>query len=344
VSALEKVLKLAGQGPATTLVEDPAGDLVLAARTAIAELRVCLASSDDDEDGDGKGGDDHSSHGTYKALKKRGMDDAKAKAMCAKADNRVKAARLAEAAEIALAGLAVPGHDWVEVTAGSADLRLTGPAYGDPGHRGRQRYLVDTEPHARLSAAYVALAGPGYTAAQLEQVRGKVRASARSYGIALTVDDEAIAVSTLLGLSVLSTAERKKPGAHTIGDSEDYPIPDKAHLTAAIARYKQGKLAGHSKQEVAAHIRHHAKRLGAEVDLAAGSGLEEAADLVALARKAPMGDGGIIMNHGPFNGTHTHGHFQSNVHDHPHQHFGDNHHDGGPAHRPGSKPGGRAGY
>jgi hypothetical protein len=337
------VLELAGQKAGTTLAEDPAGDLVLAARTAIAELRVCLASSDDDGDDDGKGGSDHSSHATFKALKKRGMDDAKASSLCAKADKKVKAARLAEAAEVALAGLAVPEHDWVEVTAGSADLRLTGPAYGDPGHRGRQRYLVDTEPHARLSAAYVALAGPGYTAAQLDQVQGKVRAAARSYGIALTVDEEDIVVSTLLGLSVLSTAERKKPGAHTIGDSEDYPIPDKAHLTAAIARYKQGKYAGHKPAEIAAHIRGRAKALGVTVDLASGTGLEEAADLVALAKK-PMGDGGVVMNHGPFNGTHTHSHFQSNAHDHPHQHFGDNHHDGGPAHRPGSKPGGRAGW
>lgn len=341
MSALEKVLRLAGSDPATQLVEDPAGDLVLAARTALAELRVCLASSDDDEDGEGD--NDHSSHGTFKALVKRGMDKGKAASMCAKADKRVKAARLAEAAEIALAGLAVPEHDWVEVTATTPGLQLSGPAYADPGHRGRQRYLVDTEPHTRLSAAYVALAGPGYTQAQLDQVQGKVRAAAHTYGIELTVDEEAIAVDTLLGLSVLSTAERKKPSAHTIGDSEDYPIPDKAHLTAAIARYKQGKYAGHKPAEIAAHIRSRAKALGVQVDLAAGSGLNEAADLVALAKK-PMGDGGVIMNHGPFNGTHTHSHFQSQVHDHPHQHFGDNHHDGGPAHRPGSKPGGRAGY
>lgn len=263
MSALDRVLELAGQKAGTTLVEDPAGDLVLAARTAIAELRVCLAGSDDDGDDD-EGGSDHSSHSTFKALKKRGMDDGKASSLCAKADKKVKAARLAEAAEIALAGLAVPEHDWVEATAGSADLRLTGPAYGDPGHRGKQRYLVDTEPHARLSAAYVALAGPGYTEAQLEQVQGKVRAAARSFGVALTVDDAAVA-------------------------------------------------------------------------------LAEAEALVELAKKA-VGDGGVVMNHGPFNGTHSHSHFQSNVHDHPHQHFGDNHHDGGPAHRPGSKPGGRAGW
>jgi hypothetical protein len=70
------------------------------------------------------------------------------------------------------------------------------------------------------------------------------------------------------------------------------------------------------------------------------AGLEEVAELAAKA----MGDGGIIMNHGPFTGEHAHGHFQSNVHSHPHKHFGDNRHDGGPQHRPGSQPGGRAGW
>jgi hypothetical protein len=70
------------------------------------------------------------------------------------------------------------------------------------------------------------------------------------------------------------------------------------------------------------------------------AGLEEVAGLAAKA----MGGGGIIMNHGPFRGTHSHGHFMSQVHEHPHQHFDDNRHDGGPQHRPGSKPGGQAGW
>jgi hypothetical protein len=157
------------------------------------------------------------------------------------------------------------------------------------------------------------------------------------------VGEREAAAALLAELSVLTAEDRKKPSAHTIGDSDDYPIPDVAHLTSAVARYKQGKLAGHSKAEVAAHIRHHARRLGREVDLSTGCGLEEAAEALALARKE-MGGGGIIMNHGPFRGTHAHGHFMSQVHEHPHQHFDDNRHDGGPQHRPGSKPGGQAGW
>jgi len=71
-----------------------------------------------------------------------------------------------------------------------------------------------------------------------------------------------------------------------------------------------------------------------------GAGLEEVAELAAKA----MGGGGIIMSHGPFRGTHSHGHFKSEVHEHPHQHFDDSRHDGGPQHRPGSQPGGRVGW
>lgn len=343
-SAVDKLLELAG--PRTTLVEDPAGEMVLAARTALREVRAYLAGGDDDEDD--KGSDDHSSHPTFKALKKRGMDDAKAKSMCAKADNRVKAARLAEAADIVLSSLATPRHNWVEATAAGPDaLRLAAGAgdWADPGYTGKCRFRIDTEPNIRLSMSYVHQDAhtAGYTEDQLATVQRTVAAAARQHGIVMEADEERIAAGVLLGLSVLTAEDRRKPGAHTIGDSEDYPIPDKAHLTAALARYRQGKYAGHKPAEIAAHIRARAKALGVIVDLA-GSALEAAADLVALAKKPPAGGGGIIMNHGPFNGTHTHGHFQSSVHDHPHQHFDDNHHEGGPAHRPGSKPGGQAGY
>jgi hypothetical protein len=81
---------------------------------------------------------------------------------------------------------------------------------------------------------------------------------------------------------------------------------------------------------------------------AAQRSARELAALVSLAGDGDddgdEGGGGIIMNHGPFRGTHAHGHFKSDVHEHPHQHFDDNRHDGGPQHRPGSQPGGRAGW
>lgn len=227
--AVEKLVELAGPRPPEI---DQAGLMVLSARLALAEVRAYLADSEDDDGDDDKGGSDHSSHGTFKALTKRGMDPKRAAAMCAKADKRVKAAHQVDAALVALGGLEAPEH----------------PA---------------------------------------------AIAAAREFGLSVVspqaADDDELAAAALLELSVLTAEER---------------------------RQAQGA--------------------------AGGSGLEAAADVFALAK--PVGDGGIIMNHGPFTGEHEHGHFQSQVHGHPHKHFGDNSHEGGPAHRPGSKPGGRAGW
>lgn len=279
--AVEKLLELAGAAPAAP---DPDIELLRAAQADIRELAVLLASGDDDGDDDDDGQDGHSGHGTYKALVKRGMPAKRAAAMCARADKRVKASRLAASLEAMLGG--TPGRDIGLVT-------LTAERPREP----RQ------------------------------------------------LDEEKIAAGVLMAeLSVLTAAERKKPSAHTMrGPGDDYPIPDKVHLASAVARYKQGKFAGHKPEEVAAHIRARAKALGETVDLAGDLTLEEAAGALALARGA-MGDGGVIMTHGPFTGTHSHSHFQGSVHQHPHQHFGDNSHEGGPQHRPGSKPGGRAGW
>jgi hypothetical protein len=293
MSALDKVLALAALDNAVAAqpTEDLAGELVQAARTSIAEVLAYLADTSRGDDKDGDGNDDHSSHATFKALTKRGMDEAKAKALCAKADNRVKAARLAEGALVCLSALDVPQASWAETTAYDhlSAIALTGHGngvlYADPGYRGKRRLPLDSEGHTRLSLAYAHQASPGDRPLQLAEVRAAAQAAARQFGIALTVDEERIAGAELLGLSALPSAELRK---------------------------------------------------------AEGAGLEEAAELVALAK--PVGDGGIIMNHAPFTGTHEHGHFQSQVHGHPHQHFGDNSHDGGPAHRPGSKPGGRAGW
>lgn len=124
---------------------------------------------------------------------------------------------------------------------------------------------------AKMVAKLVAKGVPKARAMQMaKQAMKRVAASALA-------DSAIVALSKLslppaidggeLKLSVLTMEERKKPSAHTIKGSTDYPIPDKGHLQAAIARYKQGKLAGHSKDEVKNHILHHARRLGVQVDL-----------------------------------------------------------------------------
>lgn len=132
----------------------------------------------------------------------------------------------------------------------------------------------------------------------------------------------------VLSLSVLTQAEREKPSAHTISGSTDYPIPDKGHLAAAIARYKQGKYAGHKPEEIASHIRSRAKALGVQVDLAADPG----STVLALARggmkgpEYPAPNKMVPMDHGPFHGSHSHPHRVGEVHDHEHYHNGDSRH------------------
>ncbi len=343
MTALDKVLALAGGEAPAPPAEDAAGQLVKAAVAALGGVRLYLAGGDDDDD-KGKGSDDHSSHATFKALKKKGMDDAKAKSLCAQADKRVKAAAALDAALIALGRLAVPDGDWVAATSRDTwtlAARGNGKSlpFADPGFRGgTQRFPVDTAESTQLSLTYLVQAGQAgrYTRDELAVVRSKAAAAAREFGLTVAADDERAAVAALLELSVLTAEERRKPAAHTMGDSDDFPIPDKAHLSAAVGRYKQGKLAGHSKEEVAAHIRSRAKALGETVDLAFGSGLEEAAAAVLmLARRAAKGppDGGVPMDHAPFTGRHSHSHTKSDAHDHDHQHFGDNDHGRGPAHR-----------
>ena len=68
-------------------------------------------------------------------------------------------------------------------------------------------------------------------------------------------------------LAAMTQEEREKPSAHTIAGTDDWPIPDKKHLAVALGFYKQGKLGGHSKDAVRAHILTHAKRLGVPVNL-----------------------------------------------------------------------------
>lgn len=96
--------------------------------------------------------------------------------------------------------------------------------------------------------------------------------------------------SETVSLSVLSMAEKHalaRTGQAMPGG--DYPIPDIGHLRAAIVRFKEGKLAGHSRDQVRAHILKHAGRLGVEVSLDGkhSTGKSKVAASGALALTAP---------------------------------------------------------
>lgn len=140
--------------------------------------------------------------------------------------------------------------------------------------------------------------------------------------------DAMVALSQLEGgeavsLSVLTAAQRRKPSAHTIPGTEDYPIPDKGHLGAAVARYKQGKLAGHPEAVVRKHILSRAKALGETVDLV---GPPAAGVVLALARGTLPSPPSVPMEHGPHTGVHSHPHRVVNVHEHEHYHNHDSSH------------------
>lgn len=230
MSALDKILSLSGQPvPSALESEDPAGELVLAALSGLAELRVLLASDadedddndpDDDEDDDSsaKGDTDndrgHLSHDTFKALKKRGMSDADAAKACAKADKKVKASALAEAAVVALSGLATPQGNWVELTAYDqrSHIALAGGSkepygdveYADPGYQkdGKKRYPLDTEGHVRAAWSYINQEKNGgeYSTVQLTSIKAKIKTAARKRGIQISDDGEKVA-ATMVALA-----------------------------------------------------------------------------------------------------------------------------------------------
>jgi hypothetical protein len=110
-SALDKVLSLTRPDVPEA---DDSGELLLAARTA-GEAACLVLASDPDNDGDddsseeGDTDDDagHTSHGTFKKLKAKGMPDKLAAKMCAKADKQVKASAHLATAMAALVTLSV---------------------------------------------------------------------------------------------------------------------------------------------------------------------------------------------------------------------------------------------
>jgi hypothetical protein len=66
----------------------------------------------------------------------------------------------------------------------------------------------------------------------------------------------------LLELAVSAEAREKFAKSGVAMEGGDYPIADVKHLGVAKAYYKQGKFAGHSAEEVKAHINARAKALG----------------------------------------------------------------------------------
>lgn len=264
MAALDKFLPTSSPASAQTY-EDLAAVLVLAASSAAAELRILLASDDEeDEDGsdsgdsndsesDGKpSGNDHSGHPTFKALKKKGMGDKMASAMCAKSDKQVKASALIESVTVALSGLAVAEGNWVELTAfderhmvalaaGGAKDGAKSPygdvQYADPGYQadGKKRYPVDTPEHARAAWSYVNQEknASAYKPEQLAAIKGKIKLAAKKHGVQIGDDSEKVA-ATMVELAMRQaedlqmmhhgpmTGKHSHGHAHTVISNEEH--------------------------------------------------------------------------------------------------------------------------
>jgi hypothetical protein len=211
MSAVDRILSahgLLGQKPPQRPEEDVSSEIVLAVEDALRAALVELASDpdndgDDDstEEGDKDNDNDHLDHATFKAMKKRGMPDKAAAAICAKADaKKVKASASVAGALIALSGLAVnrTQGDWVERTAYDPNaIGLAADAqkpygdveYADPGYQedGKHRYPLDAK-HIHAAISYFSKAGNrgSYTAEQVKAMWAKIKAAASRLGVEMS--------------------------------------------------------------------------------------------------------------------------------------------------------------
>lgn len=249
-SSLEKILRLAGPtGPEPPSLES---ELLLAAQVAVRELGVYLASDpDDDEDDDssdeGDTDDDagHTSHATFKALKKKGIPDAKAAKMCAQADKKVKASALAASAQVILSALgekdvlvalaAPPGE--------SAEERRKSAKEGNALPDGS--YPIPDEKHLH-SAAVLAASKHGNWQAAKRLIRKRARelgvelSSLPGFGGSSDKDEKVAATMVALaagGGMMKGTAAQAHPPFHGVhahphvhkGDNYHGPGPDRMH-------------------------------------------------------------------------------------------------------------------
>lgn len=198
MSALDKVMLAAGWG---SHLEDGNAELVLAARTAVRQLAVMLASDDDgDDDGDGDGS--HAGHATYKALVKKNVPPKRAAAMCAKADKKAEMSALADSAQVVLSALFDGGLVALSAPPGeSASDRRKEAKQGNALSDGS--YPIPDKSHLRKAAILAASKHGNWKAAQ-----SLIRRRARELGVELSSlpgfggESEKVAASVLAGAEV----------------------------------------------------------------------------------------------------------------------------------------------
>jgi hypothetical protein len=228
-------------------LEDPAKEMALAAQAAVRQL-AALAKADPDDDGDddssSKGDTDHdaghTSHPLFKKLKGRGVPDAQAAKMCAKADKRAEMTALADAAGVVLSALFDDGLVALAAPRGESaedrrSLAKRGRALPDGS------YPIPDKAHLRKAAILAASKHGDYQAA-----RRLIRKVAREEGVDVTTlpgfgsekDDEKVAATVALAASQMKgTAAVAHPPYHGVhshphvhsGDNMHGPGPDRMH-------------------------------------------------------------------------------------------------------------------
>lgn len=212
----------------------------------------------------------------------------------------------------------------------------------DGGGKGDQEGGGDHSGHATYKALMKRGVPPKKASTMCAASDKKVKAAALAESLAVILSGRP---GLDIGLVTLTPESETAAGRQAAGEGDalddgSYLIRSarQLHSAAVLAASHHGDWKG-----AQVLIRRMAPKFGVKVSSLPGFGQSDdegekaAASMLALAAKA-AGDGGIPMNHGAFTGTHTHTHFQSGAHSHPHQHAGDSNHDGGPLHRPGSKP------
>lgn len=208
---------------------------------------------------------------------------------------------------------------------------------GAHGSHSTYKKLVAKGMNPKMAASMCAKADNKVSASML--VEGAIAAlsgldSAEGNWVELTAFDPlALALSGDGASKPYGDVEYADPGYRD--GKKRYPIDEK-HIHAAIAYFSKAKnRAEYTASQVKAiwgKIRAAAKKHGVEMADSTASATAAENEYLAFAAKM-TGDGGIAMSHGPFTGTHAHGHRQTVAHSHPHTHFGDNYHDAGPSHR-----------
>lgn len=233
-------------------------------------------------------------------------------------------------------------EDWVEATAApdGSQLLLAGASapygdvpYADPGYLdGKKRYPID-EKHVKAAWSYINQAknASRYTAAQLSNIKGKIKKAMKSHGHGKNIDathphEFPVALANASSPKAGQNSHSAMTGTHShehthAGDTHSSPNRDS---TSGPSKGLDAAAAGTRRTDTGQSAAAAASR---NMSFSALEMLRDGEAGLFLAAP-PHGDQDIPMHHAPFTGTHSHAHVTTMAHGHAHSHSGDNDHRG----------------